>query len=56
MLDIDGPHKIGTSTKEEVDLANSLGKKNPLVERRGRIDTRPARQSAVKKHVVLLRT
>ena len=27
VLDIDGPHKIGTSTQEEVDLATSLGKK-----------------------------
>jgi hypothetical protein len=27
VLDIDGPHKIGTSTQEEVDLATTLGKK-----------------------------
>jgi hypothetical protein len=27
VLDIDGPHNIGTSTQEEVDLATSLGKK-----------------------------
>jgi hypothetical protein len=27
VLDIDGPHMIGTSTQEEVDLAMRLGKK-----------------------------
>lgn len=27
VLDIDGPHKIGTSTQEEVALATTLGKK-----------------------------